>query len=406
MERADYKLILKVALLLVPFVAVSFIGGTWLRAGLTVLIMLAASAAAYALMAHRIGVQRSQHEEEKHSHLSELRGDVAPLGGMIMSRMNAIPVMVEQLKEVTDHTEQASIEIGERFMNIAGRAREQAGQASSAFGRFTGGDGDTSLLDISRTALTDVVTVVSKMAEAEAQTIEDMKAVQKDVVNIRRILQDIEYIADQTNLLALNAAIEAARAGEHGRGFAVVADEVRKLSSRSNVAASDIGKLIQSVEHDVDAMYRRTSSISDESHEDIARAAEVVSDTMIKMDGIMSDTKSDLDTLKREAEGLAHDISAVITSMQFQDITRQRIEHVSGPLVAMREDFSEALGRLKSLGVKISEWDGASEDNVKWLETQYTMESERDAMKRALAGSAAPGVQAAGEAAEDNVTLF
>ena len=357
-------------------------------------------------MSRRIETQLAHHDEEKHKHLAEFRQDMAPLAGTLMNRTSAIPVMVEQLKEVTDHTEQASVEIGERFMNIAGRARGQAGQASSAFGRFTGDAGDESLMEISREALNDVITVVSKTAEAEAQTIEDMKAVQNDVVNIRRILEDIEYIADQTNLLALNAAIEAARAGEHGRGFAVVADEVRKLSSRSNVAASDIGKLIQSVERDVDAMYQRTSSTSVEAHNDIAQAAEVVATTIQKMDDIMTKTKGDLDALKRDAEGLADDISAVITSMQFQDITRQRIEHVSGPLIAMREEFTDAIEHLKSLGVKISEWDGSGNGDVKWLETQYTMESERDAMKRALTGSAAPGVQAAGGAADDNITLF
>ncbi len=90
--------------------------------------------------------------------------------------------------------------------------------------------------------------LIKSKVNLSAQRVADMGA-QSDQINV--ILETIEDIASQTNLLALNAAIEAARAGEHGKGFAVVADEVRKLAERAGRATREIGGLIKNIQHTV-----------------------------------------------------------------------------------------------------------------------------------------------------------
>jgi methyl-accepting chemotaxis protein len=103
--------------------------------------------------------------------------------------------------------------------------------------------------------------------QAVQVTDEEMKSVLKSSDEISQIVSAINQIAEQTNLLALNAAIEAARAGEAGRGFAVVADEVRQLAQKSGQSAGEINRLVTETNNRIESLAESLRALNDISQE-------------------------------------------------------------------------------------------------------------------------------------------
>ncbi len=378
----DLKFVGKTAPVFLLIAAASFIGSTPLRIAATSVACAAALLFSYLLMKKSLKQLKGEIKKTQSKHLSEIETAMMSTARTLTERAQMIPVLTNQLNEVTEQTESAALDIGERFMNIVQRARRQSSKASGAFSSFSGAVGDDAPLNLSKNTMLSVIDSLRSVASVMSQTLKDMEVIMVDAVHIRDIVTEIEYIADQTNLLALNAAIEAARAGEHGRGFAIVADEVRRLSDRSNTAADEIRELITKVEMDVKMIYSKTEKSSFQSNAHSSNAEEVVEETLRKIDEMMNLARNRLDELGAETETLAKDISSIVISMQFQDITRQRIEHVITPLIAIKSEMEGISDKTSDMRKKIYKSD--SNNSMEWLESLYTMESEREALKEVL----------------------
>lgn len=123
-------------------------------------------------------------------------------------------------------------------------------------------------------AVNKTVVGMERVKEAVFETANRIKELGEQSIQIGEIIQVIDEIAEQTNLLALNAAIEAARAGEHGKGFAVVADEVRKLAERSGKATKEIASLITNIQKGTNVAVESMEIGTKEVEEGVAVAQE------------------------------------------------------------------------------------------------------------------------------------
>ncbi len=239
--------------------------------------------------------------------------------------------IIAQQTSKNEHVSESVEEMGRTARNIARNVEVTSDSVNST--------NNNAQIGVSK--VNDAITQVNSLAEALVKAEGDMSHLKSKSDGISSVLDVIRGIAEQTNLLALNAAIEAARAGEQGRGFAVVADEVRTLAMRTQESTEQITAIISELQESTTTISSSVIQCKEDGLESADRAREA--------GDVLSEIMTDMDTIS----GMAHEIAAAVDEQS----------HVV-------EQINDNVAEIKNLSKLVKEQSESNNDSVNDVSTQ------------------------------------
>jgi methyl-accepting chemotaxis protein len=214
-------------------------------------------------------------------------------------------------------------------------------EGGTAGGKESAKDKFENFVQLTSSTMSDFVDSTVQNSKNAMELVEKMDVIKGEVRGILGLLNEVESIAKQTNLLALNAAIEAARAGEAGRGFAVVADEVRNLSENTNKFSKQIRKLVHNVDESLVSAESTINMLAATDMTSVMASKQQVQFMMAdlaELNAVVASNAAELNQINAKVE---RNVSVAVSTLQFQDMSSQLIAHAQMRLAALQQVSGE-----------------------------------------------------------------
>jgi len=252
------------------------------------------------------------------------------IDGLSQLCLDVLPIWSGQVEIARSQSESAINDLTLRFGNLSQRLETavSASQSSNSTPDNKGSQNVVSLLKNSETDLNSIISSLRSAVKEKESLLHEIHALSRFTDELREMAQEVSSIAHQTNLLAINAAIEAARAGTVGRGFAVVASEVRKLSQRSAETGKKITDTVETVNIAIVKTLQVSSQYAQQDEVMTVRSEQVIGKVLGQFQATTTRLNDSAEVMRRESQLIQNEIFDVLVVLQFQDRISQVLNHV------------------------------------------------------------------------------